>query len=246
MFIEGIITWLQALDAWIEGLMWLIITWVQALGPLGVFLGVMIETFIAPIPSPIIMMAAGFILTYGLPPHLAIVSILVNVMIVGALAVTLGSFFGYGIAYFGGYPIIARYGKFLGTSVEEVDYMRQQMGKSSRGEIYLFTARTVPIIPLSVVSLLYGAIRVDIKKFTLVTFLGALPRCLILGLLGWVLGVAFFNFAQLIDLFETMILVILLIFFVVFLLYRIIIRRRAKQAKVTTTEESESAEKEAN
>ncbi len=230
MLIEGIIAWLQAIDAWIEGLIWLIISWVSALGPIGVFLGVMIETFIAPIPSPIIMMAAGFILTWGLPPHLAILSILFNVMLVGAFAATLGSFFGYGIAYFGGYPIIERYGKYLGTSIDEVEYMSQQMKKSSRDEIYLFTARAVPIIPLSVVSLLYGALRVDVKRFTIVTFLGALPRCLVLGMIGWAVGVAFFEISQLIDLFETMILVILLIFFIVFLLYRIVMRRRAKQA----------------
>ena len=205
----------------------------------------MIETFIAPIPSPIIMMAAGFILTIGLDPYAAILSIIVNVMLVGAFAVTIGSFFGYGIAYFGGYPIIERYGKYLGTSIDEIEYMRQRMQQSSRDEIYLFTARAIPIIPLSVVSLLYGAIRVDIKRFTFITFLGALPRCLILGLLGWVVGIAFFNLAELIDLFETMILVILIIFFVVFLAYRIIIRRRAKQAKVneinTTAKEFEES-----
>jgi membrane protein DedA with SNARE-associated domain len=230
-----ILDWLHIIDTWIESLIWLIISWVHALGPIGVFLGVMIETFIAPIPSPIIMMAAGFILTIGLDPYSAILSILVNVMLVGAFAVTLGSFFGYGIAYFGGYPIIERYGKYLGTSIDEIEYMRQRMQQSSRDEIYLFTARAIPIIPLSVVSLLYGAIRVDIKRFTLVTFLGALPRCLILGVLGWVVGIAFFNLAALIDLFESMILVILIVFFVVFLVYRIIIRRRARRAKVFET-----------
>lgn len=230
MIIDAIFAWLQAFDLWLESLIWLVISWVQVLGPIGVFLGVMIETFIAPIPSPIIMTLAGFILTYGLPPHLAILSVLFNIMLVGAFAVTVGSFFGYGIAYFGGYPIIERYGKYFGTSVEEVEYMRQQMDKSSRDEIYLFTARAVPIIPLSVVSLLYGAIRVDIKRFTLVTFLGALPRCLILGLLGWVLGAAVIGVAELIDLFETITLLILIIFFVVFVIYRIYMRRRAKQA----------------
>ncbi|MFX1492321.1 MAG: DedA family protein [Promethearchaeota archaeon] len=233
--INIILDWLHIIDAWIESLIWLIISWVHALGPLGVFLGVMIETFIAPIPSPIIMMAAGFILTIGLDPYAAILSIIVNIMLVGAFAVTIGSFFGYGIAYFGGYPIIERYGKYLGTSIEEIEYMRQSMQQSSRDEIYLFTARAIPIIPLSVISLLYGAIRVDIKQFTLITFLGALPRCLILGLLGWVVGIAFFNLAELIDLFETMILVILIIFFVIFIAYRIIIRRRAKQAKGNET-----------
>ena len=238
MILDVFINWLHIANVWVEGLIWAIISWIQFLGPVGVFLGVMIETFIAPIPSPIIMMAAGFILTSPpcplCPPYpvpIALLIIVINVMLVGAFAVTVGSFFGYGIAYFGGYPIIERWGKYLGTSVEEVDYMRQRLEKSSRDEIFLFSARAVPIIPLSLVSLLYGLLRSDIKRFTIVTFLGALPRCFILGVLGWFVGSLFFQIAEMIDLMETMILGILLIFFVVFIIYRIYIRRKAKQSK---------------
>jgi membrane protein DedA with SNARE-associated domain len=241
LIIDAIIAWLHAIDVWVESIIWLLISWVAALGPLGVFLGVMIETFIAPIPSPLVPMAAGFILTFGLPPLQAILVILFSVMFVGAIAATIGSFFGYGIAYFGGYPIIERYGKYLGTSIEEIDYMRQNMEKSSRDEIYLFTARAIPIIPLSVVSLLYGALRADPKRFALFTFMGALPRYLVLGLLGWIIGVGWQNLAEMIDLFETLILVLLLIFLVVFILYRIIIRRRARKAQPATTEEKTEA-----
>ena len=193
MFIDQFFAWLQAVDAWIEGLMWLLISWVHALGPLGVFIGVMIETFIAPIPSPLVPMAAGAILTIGLDPVQAILVILFSVMFVGALAATIGSFFAYGIAYFGGYPIIERYGKYLGTSIEEIEYTRQSLEKSSRDEIYLFTARAIPIVPLSVVSLLYGALRADPKRYTLFTFLGCLPRYLVLGITGWLLGLVLLN-----------------------------------------------------
>ncbi|MFX1563855.1 MAG: DedA family protein, partial [Promethearchaeota archaeon] len=188
MIIDWFFAWLQAVDLWITGLLNMIIDWVQFLGPIGVFLGVMIETFIAPIPSPIIMMGAGFLLTQGLPFHLQMIVIVVDIMLVGALASTIGSFFGYGIAYLGGYPIIERWGKYLGTSIEEIDYMRKQFDKSSRDEVYLFTARAIPIIPLSVVSIVAGAIRMDIKRFTIVTFLGTLPRCLVLGIVGWMVG----------------------------------------------------------
>ncbi len=231
MIIDAIITWLHTIDVWIESIIFLLISWVAALGPLGVFFGVMIETFIAPIPSPLVPMAAGFILTYELLPLEAILVILFSVMTIGALAATIGSFFGYGIAYFGGYPIIERYGKYLGTSIEEIEYMRKNMEESSRDEIYLFTARAIPIIPLSVISLLYGALRADPKRFALVTFIGSLPRYLSLGLLGWIIGVGFYNLAQMIDLFETLIFVLLIVFLVVFILYRVIIRRRARQAQ---------------
>ncbi|MFX1576564.1 MAG: DedA family protein [Promethearchaeota archaeon] len=244
MIIDTIIAWLQAFDAWIDGIIALLISWVVALGPLGVFLGVMIETFIAPLPSPLVPMAAGFILTLGLDPLQAILVILFSVMFVGALAATVGSFFGYGIAFFGGYPIIERYGKYLGTSLEEIEYMRKNMEKSSRDEIYLFTARAIPIIPLSVVSLLYGAIRADVKKFAVFTFLGTLPRYLVLGLLGWIIGVGFVNLAEMIDLLETLILILLIIFLVVFILYRIIIRRRARKEQNAGNDELTEANEE--
>jgi membrane protein DedA with SNARE-associated domain len=240
LFIDQFFAWLQAIDAWLEGLMWLLISWVHALGPLGVFIGVMIETFIAPIPSPLVPMAAGAILTIGLNPVEALLVILFSVMFVGALAATLGSFFAYGIAYFGGYPIIERYGKYLGTSIEEIEYTRQSLEKSSRDEIYLFTARAVPIVPLSVVSLLYGAIRADPKRYTLFTFLGCLPRYLVLGLSGWLLGLVLLN---VIDFFETVILAFILIFFVGFVLYRIVIRRRSqKMQNVLKKDEPETDE----
>ena len=230
MIIDVLFIWLHTIDQWMEGLLHLIIMWVQTLGPIGVFAGVMIETLIAPIPSPVIMMAAGFLLTQGQPLHMALLIIVVNVMLVGALASTIGSFFGYGIAYFGGYPIIERYGKYLGTSIEEVEYMRQRFDKSSRDEVFLFAARAVPIIPLSVVSIVAGAIRMDVKRFALVTFLGALPRCLILGLSGLLVGAAFTQIGEMVDLLETLTLVLLILFIIVFIVFRLIIRQRAKKA----------------
>lgn len=230
MILEWLIAWLQAANQWVDDLLSLIILWVQYLGPVGVFWGVMIETFIAPIPSPIIPMAAGFLLTQGLPLHLQMLIIVVDVMLVGAFASTVGAFFGYGIAYFGGYPLIEHYGKYLGTSLDEVKYLRARLEKSSRDEIVLFTTRAVPIIPLSVVSLAAGAIRMEAKKFAIVTFLGTLPRYLVLGLAGWLVGEAFSTIGHMVDYLENLTLVLVIIFIVVFVVFRLVLRRRAKES----------------
>jgi membrane protein DedA with SNARE-associated domain len=236
MIIDVLFAWLHTIDLWIEGLLNLIILWVQTLGPIGVFAGVMIETLIAPIPSPVIMMAAGFLLTQGHPFHIQLFIVAVDVMLVGAIASTIGSFFGYGIAYVGGYPVIERYGKYLGTSLEEVEYMRQRFEKSSRDEVFLFIARAVPIIPLSVVSIVAGAIRMDGKRFALVTFLGALPRCLILGLAGLFVGAAFTQLGEMVDLLETLTLILLILFIIVFIAFRLILRRRARKETESPSE----------
>lgn len=184
-------------------------------------------------------MGAGFLLTQGLPLHLQILVIVVDVMFVGALASTVGAFFGYGIAYLGGYPIIERYGKYLGTSVEEVEYMRKQFEKSSRDEVYLFTARAIPIIPLSVVSIAAGAIRMDIKEFSIITFLGALPRCLILGVAGWLVGAAFEHIAQMVDFLETVTLLLFVLFIAIFIIFRLVLRQRAKKSSKSSEEDKE-------
>jgi len=235
MILDLFIGWLQAIDQWVDGLLALIISWIQLLGPIGVFAGVMIETFIAPIPSPVVMMGAGFLLTQGLSPQDALLVILLDVMFVGALASTLGSFFGYGIAYFGGYPIIERYGKYLGTSIEEVERLRQMFEKSSRDEVFLFTARAIPIIPLSVVSIAAGAIRIDFKRFTIITFLGTLPRCLVLGLAGWLVQAAFAQLGQAVDFIETLTLILLVLFVAVFFIMRALMKRHAKEDKPPST-----------
>jgi membrane protein DedA with SNARE-associated domain len=237
LIIDVFFAWLHTIDQWIDGLLQLIIFWVQSLGPIGVFAGVMIETLIAPIPSPVIMMAAGFLLTQGHPLHIQLLIIAVDVMLVGAIASTIGSFFGYGIAYAGGYPVIERYGKYLGTSIEEIEYMRQRFEKSSRDEGFLFVARAVPIMPLSVVSIVCGAIRMDWKRFAIVTFLGALPRCLILGLSGWFVGAAFTQLGEMVDFLETLTLLLLILFIVVFILFRLILRRRAKNKSAKPSDE---------
>jgi membrane protein DedA with SNARE-associated domain len=227
---EWFIAWLQAAGQWVSDLLTLIILWVQLLGPVGVFAGVMVETFIAPVPSPIIPMAAGFLLTQGLPLHLQILVILLDVVVVGAFASTVGAFFGYGIAYFGGYALIEHYGRYLGTSIKEVGYLRAQLEKSSRDEIVLFTTRAVPIIPLSVVSLAAGAIRMDAKKFAIVTFLGTLPRYLVLGLAGWVVGEAFTTIGHMVDYLENLTLALLIVFIIGFVGFRLVLRRRARKS----------------
>ncbi|HPD61762.1 MAG TPA: VTT domain-containing protein, partial [Thermodesulfobacteriota bacterium] len=43
----------------------------------------------------------------------------------------------------------------------------------------------LPIVPLSLISAAAGAIRIPLMDFTIWTFLGAIPRCLILSYLGY-------------------------------------------------------------
>lgn len=156
----------------------------QSHGPWTVFIGVIIESIIVPIPSPLIIMGAGAILIEpGLNAAAALLPILLKIVIPGAVASTIGAFFAFGIAYWGGKPVIDRFEKFLGFSWDNIINMEKHL--AGRVSLMIFLLRALPIMPLSLISGAAGVLRIPIWQFTFWTFIGSLPRCLILGYLGY-------------------------------------------------------------
>jgi membrane protein DedA with SNARE-associated domain len=172
---------------------------IRAYGPWSVFVGVIIESVIVPIPSPLIIMGAGFVL---ISPELgileALVPILVQIVLPGSVASTLGAFIGYGIGYLGGKPLVERWERFLGFSWSDVEAMERRF-RAGQVNTSIFFLRALPIFPLSVISAAAGLIRLPLKQFSLWTFYGTIPRCLFLGYLGWGLGETYRNIALGID-----------------------------------------------
>lgn len=156
-------------------------------GPVSVFIGVIIESVIVPIPSPVIIMGAGAILIppgAGLGPALA--DIALKIVLPGAVASTLGAFIGYGIGYWGGKPLIDRLSSFLGFGWGDVEALEKRWTGGRIG-LSIFLLRALPIIPLSLISAASGVIRLPSGGFALWTFLGSVPRCFFLGWLGWLM-----------------------------------------------------------
>ena len=147
-------------------------------------------------------------------------------MLAGALGSTIGAFFGYGIGYLGGRPLIKRFERFIGVSWKEIEKSKKLFGKGYKDDIMLFLSRAIPIIPLSPISFCAGVIRLDIKRFTVWTFLGAMPRYFVLGLVGWFMGATYRELSQSIEFFESLVFLSIIISVVIFILYRI--RRRRK------------------
>lgn len=204
-----------------------LILWIKELGWIGVFIGVLLESFIAPVPSPLVPMGAGFIL---IPPEASIYEASIicfyTIVLAGALGSTIGAFFGYGIGYFGGRPLIKRFERFIGVSWNEIEKTKKLFEKGYKDDVILFISRAIPIIPLSPVSFFAGVGRLDVKKFTLWTFVGSIPRYFVLGLVGWFMGVAYGKLSQSIEFFESVIFLSIIILIVIFILYRV--RRRWK------------------
>jgi membrane protein DedA with SNARE-associated domain len=183
----------------------------RAHGQLSVFIGVMIEQVIVPIPSPMIIMGAGAIL---ISPELSILNgflqILWLIVLPGTIASTLGSYIGYTISYYGGKALVIRFQRFLDVDWNQIERLEKRFqGKKEAWSLFL--ARAIPVFPISLVSIFSGLFRIPIRPFTLYTFLGSIFRCLFLGFVGWWAGATYEKMAGHLDSLETIISILMLI-----------------------------------
>jgi membrane protein DedA with SNARE-associated domain len=180
-------------------------------GQLSVFIGVMIEQIIVPIPSPLIVMGAGAILiSPGLSLPDAFLQILWIVVLPGTIASTLGSYIGYIISFYGGKALVIRFQRFLDVDWSQIENLeRRFQGRKEAWSIFL--SRAIPVFPISLVSILAGLLRVSLRPFTLYTFLGSIFRCFFLAFFGWWVGATYEKVATRLDSVETIISVLMLI-----------------------------------
>lgn len=181
-------------------------------GAWGVFLAVMVEEIVAPIPSALVPLAAGFFL---LPPDAGLTLVAFKALVLVALpvgiAISIASGMFYAIAYYGGKPVIERTKRFTGLSWEEVERIEAKMSKGSRDEVTLFILRMLPIIPGFAVSGFCGIVRYSFPKFIFITFIGSGLRAFILALAGWQAGEFYVRYLEVIDRFEGQILTALIV-----------------------------------
>ena len=159
----------------------------EAVGYLGVALWVAIESVIIPIPSELVLPFAGFLaadpgsiepLTGG-PWNIALLVVFATIgSLVGALVA-------YGIGYYGGRPVLIRWGRFLRFTEEDLDKTEAFFVKW--GIAAAFLGRMVPVVR-SLVSFGAGVGRMRLGPFILFTVLGSIPWNLFLILTGFLLG----------------------------------------------------------
>ncbi|MCS7369445.1 MAG: hypothetical protein NDF57_07025, partial [archaeon GBS-70-058] len=141
-----------------------ILNGLESLGPCGVFIGVIIENIITIIPSALIpLMAGATIIPKELNSTNALLSITINIGLVGAIAATLINTPYYALGYFSGKRIIDRYGKYIGTSWNEVEKYKLKIEGNKFEKLTIIALRFIPIIPISPISIALGAIRYDMR-----------------------------------------------------------------------------------
>ncbi len=160
----------------------LITTGVEQYGYIAVFVLMTLESALIPIPSEVTMPFAGFMASQGKLD-------LWIVIIVGALANLFGSLIVYYLGRWAGpvviHSLVRKYGKYVLITIDEVETSERWFRE--HGEIIAFFSRVLPVVR-TFISLPAGMSKMDVKKFSIYSFAGALIWSSILTYIGYVLG----------------------------------------------------------
>jgi len=155
-----------------------VVSMISTFGYIGIFLTMTIESACIPLPSEIIMPFAGYLVTTGQFTML-------GVTLAGAIGNVAGSIVAYYAGVWGGRPFVERYGPFMLVSLKDIEMADRWFAKY--GEAAVFFGRMLPIVR-TFISLPAGIAGVNIYRFILFTFLGALPWCYLLAYVGVKMG----------------------------------------------------------
>ncbi len=141
-----------------------------------------LETVIFLIPSEAVMPFAGWLLVKekGLG-----IEWLLLAGVLGGIGSTLGSLLFYYVGYLGGRPIVARWGKYL--LISEDDLVKGERFFAKYGTFAVFFGRFVPLVR-TFVSVPAGLARMDLKVFVVYTLAGSIIWATFLAFLGYQLG----------------------------------------------------------
>jgi uncharacterized membrane protein YdjX (TVP38/TMEM64 family) len=143
------------------------------LGFWGIFLfiGIMgIQGLLVPIPSEIVLLSTGMIWGWFFGGIFGII----GSVVAGVLC--------YYISRQGGRPLAE---KFVGeTAIDMADMFIHKYGTGA-----ILIARFLPFIAFDPISYASGIVDLDVKKYTLATFVGSIPRAFFYSFLGYTLGI---------------------------------------------------------
>ena len=165
----------MVLFEYISGYITDFITWV---GYAGIFLLMTLESACIPIPSEITLPFSGFAIQQGNLNFWLVV-------LAGTFGCLAGSIISYYVGYYGGRPILERYGKYILIQRHELD--RADLWFAKYGNKAVFFSRLLPIVR-TFISLPAGIARLEIKRFIVYSFLGSVPWCIALTYAGIILG----------------------------------------------------------
>jgi membrane protein DedA with SNARE-associated domain len=155
---------------------------IESLGYIGIFLGMTIESSFIPFPSEVILIPAGALAAQGKMGIL-------QIFVAGLLGTITGALINYFLALYLGRAtidlLIDKYGRFLFLTRTKLKHSDDYVKK--HGEITTFIGRLIPVVR-QLISLPAGFSKMKLSKFVLFTALGAGIWTLLLILLGYFYG----------------------------------------------------------
>ncbi|MCV3388124.1 DedA family protein [Campylobacter sp. IFREMER_LSEM_CL2256] len=144
----------------------------------GIIFLMFVESSFFPFPSEVVMIPAGYLahqneLNFWL------------CLLCGTFGALLGALLNYYLCYFLGREVLLKICKYFG--VNEAKFAQFEAFFNKHGEISTFSGRLIPGLR-QYISLPAGLAKMNLKKFIFYTSLGAGIWCLILLILGYVLG----------------------------------------------------------
>ena len=148
------------------------------MGYLGIFVLMVLESTMVPVPSTLVMPFAGYLAAQG---HFS----LPLVIAMNGAGAIVGSLACYWLGAAGGKPLLLKYGKYVLVKKSDVD--KTEKFFESHGSAAVFIARVRPVIR-HFISIPAGIARMNMGKFLLQTFLGATLWGGGLAVLGYQIG----------------------------------------------------------
>jgi len=135
----------------------------EATGYITVFIGMIMESMVFPVPSEAIMPFAGFLIAEGRFSFFGVIGVSTFGSIVGSLI-------SYFIGLYGGRPFVNKFGKYVLLDQEELNLTEKFFGRY--GEATIFISRFIPVVR-HLISLPAGLAKMNLTKFCVLTVLGA-------------------------------------------------------------------------
>jgi membrane protein DedA with SNARE-associated domain len=155
------------------------IFWVMnSTGYSGIVILMAIESACIPLPSELIMPFAGYLVSQGRFS-------LILAATAGAIGCNVGSIIAYEIGYYGGRPLVEKYGSYILMSRHDVEVADRFFKRY--GAWAIFIGRLLPIVR-TFIALPAGIARMPRVPFHVYTFLGSWPWCFGLAYIGMKLG----------------------------------------------------------
>lgn len=151
---------------------------ISGAGYAGVMILMAIESACIPLPSEVIMPFSGYLVYTGRFQLLWVATW-------GAIGCNLGSVLAYEVGYYGGRPLINRWGRLILLNQHDLD--RAERFFKRFGDITVLVARLLPVVR-TFIALPAGIAKMPRLRFHIYTFVGSWPWCFVLAYVGMKLG----------------------------------------------------------